>query len=71
MGHGGRRPGSGRPSLGVGYTRITALLSDKQIAAIHTWRDTYQCKTVSEALRQILDALRDTLDSPAQKKPPE
>jgi hypothetical protein len=54
MTRGGAREGAGRPPLNL--TRVTVQLSDEQIDRVNVWREKYQCKTFSDALRQILDS---------------
>jgi hypothetical protein len=55
--HGGRREGSGRKAL-PGSLTACFVLTKTHLAAIRQWATAHGCRSVSEAIRQMIDAAR-------------
>jgi hypothetical protein len=55
--HGGRREGSGRKPL-PGSLTACVVLTQAHLAAIRQWAADHGCRSVSEAIRQMIDAAR-------------
>ncbi len=53
--HGGRREGAGRKAL-AGSVTACVVLTQTHLAAIRQWAAEHGCRSVSEAIRQIIDA---------------
>jgi hypothetical protein len=53
--HGGRREGAGRKPL-PGSLTACFVVTKAHMQAIRTWAAKHGCRSVSEALRQIIDA---------------